>query len=54
MAEAQRHLGNFTAAKANYLKLIDYDPDSKHGKEARKMLKDPELANAPVASAAKP
>jgi tetratricopeptide (TPR) repeat protein len=54
MAEAQRHLGNFTAAKANYLKLLDYDPDSKHGKDAKKILKDPELANAPTVSAAKP
>jgi|CZKL01.1.fsa_nt_gi tetratricopeptide (TPR) repeat protein len=54
MAEAQHHLGNFTAAKANYLKLLDYDPDGKHGKEARKALKEPELANAPTASAARP
>ncbi|HEY1983980.1 MAG TPA: tetratricopeptide repeat protein [Terracidiphilus sp.] len=51
MGEAQRHLGNFAAARASYLKLLDYDPDSKHGKEAKKILKDPELANA---SAAKP
>jgi tetratricopeptide (TPR) repeat protein len=54
LAEAQRHLGNFAAAKANYLKLLDYDPDGKHGKEARKILKDPELANAPTASATHP
>ena len=54
MAEAQRHLGNLTEAKANYLKLIDYDPDSKHGKEARRLLKDPALENAPTASAKKP
>ena len=54
MGEAQRHLGQFGAAKASYLKLIDYDPDSKHGKEAQRLLKDPELANAPTVSAAKP
>lgn len=54
LAEAQRHLGNFASAKANYMKLLDYDPDGKHGKEARKILKDPELANAPTASAARP
>jgi tetratricopeptide (TPR) repeat protein len=54
LGEAQRHLGRFAEAKASYQKLIDYDPDSKHGKEARKLLKDPELANAPTASAAKP
>jgi hypothetical protein len=51
LGEAQRHLGKFTEAKASYEKLVEYDPDSKHGKEARKLLKDPELANA---SAAKP
>jgi tetratricopeptide (TPR) repeat protein len=54
LGEAQRHLGKFTEAKASYQKLIDYDPDSKHGKEARKLLKDPELANAPTAAKATP
>lgn len=54
MAEAQRHLGDFAAAKANYLKVLDYDPDGKHGKDARKALKEPELANAPTASATRP
>ena len=50
MAEAQRHLGKFAEAKASYEKLVEYDPDSKHGKEAKKILKSPELANAPTAS----
>jgi hypothetical protein len=54
LGEAQRHLGQLTEAKASYQKLVEYDPDSKHGKEARKILKDPELANAPTASASKP
>ncbi len=54
LGEAQRHLGKLAEAKASYQKLVDYDPDSKHGKEARKLLKDPELANAPTASASKP
>jgi hypothetical protein len=54
LGEAQRHLGQLTDAKASYQKLVEYDPDSKHGKEARKILKDPELANAPTASASKP
>jgi hypothetical protein len=54
LGEAQRHLGKLAEAKASYQKLVDYDPDSKHGKEARKLLKDPDLANAPTASAAKP
>jgi len=54
LGEAQRHLGQVTQAKASYQKLLEYDPDSKHGKEARKILKDPELANAPTASVSKP
>ena len=54
LGEAQRHLGKLAEAKASYQKLVEYDPDSKHGKEARKMLKDPELANAPTAAASKP
>ncbi len=52
LGEAQRHLGKLAEAKAAYEKLVEYDPDSKHGKEARKLLKDPQLANA--ASVAKP
>jgi len=54
LAEAQRHLGELANAKANYSKVVEYDPDSRHGKEARKALKDPELANAPTASVARP
>jgi hypothetical protein len=54
LGEAQRHLGKFAEAKASYQKLVDYDPDSKHGKEARKLLKDPDLADAPTAAKAKP
>jgi len=46
MAEAQRHTGDLAGARANYLKLLDYDPDGPHGKEARKALKDPAIANA--------
>jgi hypothetical protein len=54
MGEAQRHLGKMAEAKAAYEKLVEYDPDSKHGKEARKILKSPEMANAPTASAKQP
>jgi len=54
LGEAQRHLGKFAEARASYEKLVEYDPDSKHGKEAKKLLKDPELANAPSVSASKP
>jgi tetratricopeptide (TPR) repeat protein len=46
LAEAQRNLGQFAAAKENYLKVMEYDPDSKHAKEAKKRLKEPDLANA--------
>ena len=49
LAEANRHLGNFAEAKANYQKVIDYDPDSKHAKDAKKALKEPELGNAAAA-----
>ena len=46
MAEAARHLGDFASARSYYQKVYDYDPDSKHGKDARKALKEPEIANA--------
>jgi tetratricopeptide (TPR) repeat protein len=52
LAESQRHLGDFASARANYKKVVDYDPDSHHGKDARKALNDPEIANAkPMANA---
>ncbi len=51
LAESARHLGNFADAKSNYLKVIEYDPDSKHAKEAQKLLKDPEIENAKAAPA---
>ncbi len=46
LAEAERHLGQFAGAKANYQKVMEYDPDSKHAKEAKKLLNDPQMANA--------
>jgi tetratricopeptide (TPR) repeat protein len=46
LAEAERHLGNFADARANYQKVMDYDPGSRHAKEARKALQDPDLAKA--------
>jgi tetratricopeptide (TPR) repeat protein len=51
MAEAERNLGDFAAARDHYLKLLDFDPDGPHGKQARKALKDPAVANAKSASA---
>ncbi len=46
LAEAERNLKDFTSAKANYQKLLDYDPENKHAKDARKLLKEPDIANA--------
>lgn len=46
LAEAERHLNDFADARAYYKKLLDYDPDGPHGKEARKAMKDPQIANA--------
>jgi len=54
LAEAQRQLGDYSSAKANYQKVMEYDPDSKHSKEAKKYLKMPEIANAPAAAGSQP
>jgi tetratricopeptide (TPR) repeat protein len=50
LAEAQRHSGDYANAKANYQKVMEYDPDSKHSKEAKKLLQQPEMANAKAVS----
>ena len=52
LAEAERRLGRFANARAHYEKLLLYDPDGKHAREARKALKDPAIANAQDANAA--
>jgi Tetratricopeptide repeat len=50
LAESEKHLGNFADARVNYEKVIEYDPGSRHAKDAKKTLQEPELANAkPVA-----
>jgi hypothetical protein len=46
LAEAEHHLGDFAHAKEHYLKLLEYDPDGPHGKQARRELKDPALYKA--------
>jgi tetratricopeptide (TPR) repeat protein len=46
LAQAEHHLGDYANAKAHYLKLLEYDPDGPHGKQARKELKDPALEKA--------
>jgi tetratricopeptide (TPR) repeat protein len=50
LAETERHLGDLADARTHYQKVVDYDPDSRHGKDARKALKDPEIANAQSAA----
>ncbi|HEY1903156.1 MAG TPA: tetratricopeptide repeat protein [Terracidiphilus sp.] len=54
LAESARHLGNFAEARGYYQKVAEYDPDSRHGKDARKALKEPEIANAKAAPPAPP
>jgi len=49
LAESARYLGKYAEARANYQKVIDYDPGSKHAKEAEKALKDPQIQNAKAA-----
>jgi tetratricopeptide (TPR) repeat protein len=51
LAETERHIGKFAEARALYLKLLDYDPDGPHAKEARKALKEPEIESAASPSA---
>jgi hypothetical protein len=46
LAESERHMGKLAEARGYYQKVAEYDPDSKHGKESIKLLKDPEIANA--------
>ncbi len=46
LAECERHLGDFADARTYYQKVALYDPDSRHGKDARKALREPEIANA--------
>jgi hypothetical protein len=54
LAESERHLGDFAAARANYQKVMEYDPGSRHAKDAGRTLKEPELANAKPAPAQPP
>jgi tetratricopeptide (TPR) repeat protein len=54
LAESNRHLGNYADARANYLKVMEYDPGSRHAKDAAKALKEPDLANAKATPPAQP
>ncbi|HEX8712522.1 MAG TPA: tetratricopeptide repeat protein [Terracidiphilus sp.] len=51
LAESERHTGDYASAREHYLKVLEYDPGSKHAKDAKKALKDPEIANAKAAPA---
>ncbi|MGB8029304.1 MAG: tetratricopeptide repeat protein [Terracidiphilus sp.] len=53
LAECERHTGDFVDARSNYQKVMEYDPGSRHAKEAAKALADPEIAKAKP-DAAKP
>jgi hypothetical protein len=54
LAEAEHHLGDYANAKAHYLKLLEYDPDGPHGKQAHKELRDPALEKAQSGPAGQP
>lgn len=51
LAESERHTGDYAAAREHYMKVLEYDPGSKHAKDAKKALKAPEIANAKAAPA---
>jgi tetratricopeptide (TPR) repeat protein len=46
LAEAAFHLGDLFTARRYYLKVADYDPDGPHGRQLKKILKDPALLSA--------
>lgn len=51
LAESERHLHLYKESAEHYKLFLTYDPDGKHGREARKALQEVEAA-APGASAA--
>lgn len=54
LAEAERHMGNYASAKAHYQTVVAYDPDGRHARDARRILREPDLANIPASSMTKP
>ncbi len=46
LAESNRHLNNYADARKYYQKVMEYDPDSRHSKDAIKALKEPEFRTA--------
>ncbi|MGH9598431.1 MAG: tetratricopeptide repeat protein [Terracidiphilus sp.] len=53
LAESEQHLGDYASARAHYLKVLEYDPGSRHAKDADKALLEPEIANAKPSSTGK-
>jgi tetratricopeptide (TPR) repeat protein len=53
MAEAERHLQLYKESAEHYKLFLTYDPDSKHGREARKALEEVEAAKASAANGSK-
>ncbi len=53
MAEAERHLQQFKESAEHYKLFLTYDPDSKHGREARKALEEMEAAKSSSANGSK-
>jgi len=51
LGDAEMHLGQYAQARDHLQKLLLYDPENKHAREARKALKEPALANAQEAGA---
>ncbi len=51
LAESQRNLRQFAAARQNYIKVMMFDPGSKHAKDARKTLQQPEFEQAKTSGA---
>jgi hypothetical protein len=45
LAEAERHLHLYKESAEHYKLFLSYDPDGKHGKEARKALQEVEAAS---------
>lgn len=50
LAEAEFHLGQFAKARTHFQLVLEYDPGSRHAREARKALKEPALAEAQSAT----
>ncbi|MGH9605056.1 MAG: tetratricopeptide repeat protein [Terracidiphilus sp.] len=50
LAESERNLGDYAAARGHFLKVLEFDPGSRHARDAEKALRAPEIANAKPSS----